>query len=178
MVFSGKTGYYSAILGLTFLLFASLVNGGELEPYKNNVRLDFSLPDLDGKIHALSDYKGKVVLVNFWASWCIPCVEEMPDLTQLKKQLTDQPFEILALNAGESKHKVGLFTKRVDFSLPVLLDPSSKVFKSWNIKILPSSFLVDGQSHIRYRARGNPDWNDEQTINLIKKLIKETAKPE
>lgn len=162
---------------LACLLLPLLVYGEQLEPYTGAADKQFILlPDLKGQTHSLSDYRGKVVLVNFWASWCLPCVEEMPDLTQLKKQLADQPFEILALNAGESKYKVGLFVKQINFNLPVLLDPSSKVFHNWDIKILPTSFLFDDKGHIRYRLRGNPDWNDEQIINQIKKLIKETGK--
>lgn len=160
------------------LLSPLLVYGEQLTPYNETIDRQFLLTDLKGQSHSLSDYSGKVVLVNFWASWCLPCIKEMPELTQLKKQLTGQPFEILALNAGESKYKVGLFVKQINFDLPVLLDPDSKVFHNWDIKILPTSFLFDGEGHTRYRLRGNPDWNDEQIINLIKKLIKETTTTE
>jgi peroxiredoxin len=168
----------SAILLLACLLSPLFVYGTQLEPYSDAADKEFILPDLKGKTHSLSDYRGKVVLLNFWASWCQPCVQEMPDLTQLKKQLADQPFEILALNAGESKYKVGMFAKRINFNLPVLLDPSSKVFNNWDIKILPTSFLIDANGHVRYRIPGDPGWNDEQTISAIKKLIKETTKPD
>ena len=159
------------------MLLPQSANSLQLEPYRVD-QAQFSLPGLDGNTHALSDYRGKVVLVNFWASWCTPCVEEMPELSQLKQQLAGRPFEILAINAGESKYKVGQFVKLINFNLPVLLDPSTKVFNNWGIKILPTSFLLDTEGRIRYRARGYTGWEHDQTVSIINKLIAETAKPE
>ena len=89
---------------LVCLLAPLSVYGAQLEPYTENTATKFTLTDIKDQSHSLSDYKGKVVLVNFWASWCPPCIYEMPELTRLKKQLTDQPFEILALNVGEKKY--------------------------------------------------------------------------
>ncbi len=100
---------------LACLLSPLLVYGEQLEPYTGAVDKQFNLPDLKGQTHSLSDYRGKVVLVNFWASWCLPCVEEMPDLTQLKKQLADQPFEILALNVGEGERQGETLCKTNEF---------------------------------------------------------------
>lgn len=168
----------SSLLTLVCLLSPLLVFATQLEPYTGAADKEFILADLKGHTHSLSNYKGKVVLVNFWASWCRPCVEEMPDLTRLKKLLADQPFEILALNTGESKYKVKHFVKRINFDLPVLLDSSSKIFNNWDIKILPTSFLIDANGHVRYRIPGNPGWDDEQTISAIKKLINETVNPD
>jgi len=139
-------------------------------------RLDeFSLPDFQDNKHKLSDYRGKVVLVNFWASWCPPCIYEMPELTNLKKHFADQPFEIIALNVGEKKYRVRKFVKLINFDLPVLLDTSSETFNSWGVKTLPTSFLLDANGQVRYRVRGNPGWENEQTKTMIEKLIAETA---
>ena len=126
----------------------------------------------------MADYRGKVILVNFWASWCTPCVLEMPELTQLKQHMAGQPFEILAINVGERENRVKHFVKRIDFNLPVLLDISSKAFKQWNIEIMPSSFLIDANGFVRYRVLGNPGWDNEQTLSLIEQLIKKNEKPE
>ena len=165
-----------AIFVLITLLTPRIAYSEELEPYTGSTTKGFTLPGIKGETHSLSDYRGKVVLVNFWASWCMPCVEEMPELTQLEQHLAGQPFEILALNVGEHENRVKHFAERTSFNLPVLMDNSSKVFNEWKIEIMPTSFLIDASGRVRYRARGNPGWDNEQTLSIIEKLIKETGK--
>ena len=169
--------------GLVLLLCClqqTIAAQAEIQPWSaDNMADEFTLPDLKDRMHALSSYKGKVVLVNFWASWCPPCIYEMPELTRLKKQLVDQPFEIIAVNVGEKKYRVRKFVKLINFNLPVLLDTSQDTFKTWGVKTLPTSFLIDAEGDIRYRIRGNPDWDDKNTITVIEQLISEhTTKQE
>ncbi len=164
--------------GLVFLLcclqHAIAATQAEIQPWSSdNMADEFTLPDLKDSMHSLSSYKGKVVLVNFWASWCPPCIYEMPELIRLKKQLVDQPFEILALNVGEKKYRVRKFVKLINFDLPVLLDTSQDNFNAWGVKTLPTSFLIDAKGNIRYRIRGNPDWQDKNTLAVIEQLIAE-----
>lgn len=166
-----------AIFVLITLLSPRVAYSEELEPYTDSTAKEFTLPGIEGETQSLTDYRGKVVLVNFWASWCMPCVEEMPELTQLKRHLAGQPFEILALNVGEHEKRVKHFAQRTSFKLPVLLDISSKVFNEWKVEIMPTSFLIDARGRVRYRARGNPGWDNEQTLSLIENLIKETEEP-
>lgn len=165
----------SAILLLATLL-SPLIAFAEksLAPYTGDNKT-FTLNDLKDQRHTLPDYSGKVVLINFWASWCPPCIYEMPELTRLKKQLADQPFEILALNVGEKKYRVRKFAKLINFNLPVLLDTSKDTFDAWDIKTLPTSFLIDAEGNIRYRVRGNPGWDEKDTISVIEQLISEYA---
>jgi len=165
------------LLTLTLLLSPFAVNSADFVPIDNGNDLDFSLPDLKDKPHSLPDYRGKVVLVNFWASWCPPCIYEMPELTRLKAQLVDKPFEILAINVGEKKYRVRKFTKVINFDLAVLLDRSNDTFNDWGVKTLPTSFLVDADGQIRYQVRGNPGWENETTLSLIESLMGETEKP-
>lgn len=166
----------TAIFVLISLLSPRAAYSEELEPYTANATNGFTLPDIEGETRSLADFRGKVVLVNFWASWCMPCVEEMPELTQLKQHLAAQPFEILALNVGEHENRVKHFAKRTKLDLPVLMDSSSTVFNEWKIEIMPTSFLVDASGRVRYRARGNPGWDNEKTLSIIENLIKETGK--
>ena len=161
---------------LVFLLSSVSVYGTQLEPYTDTATAKFNLIDTDDQRHSLSDYKGQVVLVNFWASWCPPCIYEMPELTRLKIHFANQPFEILALNVGEKKYRVRKFAKLINFNLPVLLDTSKDTFDDWAIKTLPTSFLIDAEGNIRYRIRGNPGWEEKETITIIEQLISEQSK--
>jgi thiol-disulfide isomerase/thioredoxin len=153
-----------------------LCHSGSLEPYQASEPLTFKLTDQKDKIHSLFDYRGKVVLVNFWASWCPPCIHEMPALKKLKQHHAGKPFEVLALNVGEKKYKIRKFAKIIKLDLPVLLDTTSKTFNEWNVKTLPTSFLIDATGAVRYRVIGNPGWDNTETMGIIDKLLTETLK--
>ena len=92
-----------AVFVLITLLSPRVAYSEELEPYTDSTTKGFILPDIEGGTQSLTDHRGKVVLVNFWASWCLPCVQEMPELTQLKQHLAGQPFEILALKCRRTR---------------------------------------------------------------------------
>ena len=168
-----RTATSLILLALACLPFTLV--GAELESFSEDKRLDFSLADFRDKAHSLADYRGKVVLINFWASWCPPCIYEMPELTRLKQQLADKPFEIIAINVGEKKYKVRKFVNLVNFELQVLLDTSNKTFNDWDVRTLPTSFLVGADGRVRHKIRGNPGWEQPETISLIEQLIAETA---
>lgn len=156
---------------LLFCLFFTAWPGfAQLQPYRDE-QADFVLKDQAGITHRLSDYRGKVVLVNFWASWCPPCIYEMPALQKLKKRYADRPFEILTINVGETKNRVRKFSKAIKLDLPVLLDSSSKTYNNWNITILPTSFIIDSDGQIRYRILGDPGWENEEILNLINNML-------
>jgi len=174
--YSARLRQAKLVTGLALLCCSQTVIAAQagIQPWSSdNMANEFTLPDLKDNMHALSSYKGKVVLVNFWASWCPPCIYEMPELTRLKKHLVDQPFEIIAVNVGEKKYRVRKFVKLINFTLPVLLDTSQDTFNAWGVKTLPTSFLIDAEGNIRYRIRGNPDWDDKNTIAVIEQLISE-----
>ena len=151
---------------------------GMLEEYQlDSATTAFSLVDLKDNTTQLSDYRGKVLLVNFWASWCPPCIKEMPSLQRLQQRLDDQPFTILTINVEEKKYKVWKFVQLINFTLPVLLDPESDTFNAWNSSILPTSFLLDRQGRVRYRAQGDLKWDSDETVSLINKLLAEPENP-
>jgi thiol-disulfide isomerase/thioredoxin len=148
--------------------------GGMLEEYQlDSATTAFSLVDLKDNTTQLADYRGKVLLVNFWASWCPPCIKEMPSLQRLQQQLDDKPFTILAINVGEPKYKVWKFAQLINLTLPVLLDPESDTFYAWNSTILPTSFLLDRQGRVLYRAQGDVKWDSEDIVSLINRLLAE-----
>ena len=160
---------------LAWLLLPFAVVSGEIMPYDEPRHQNFSLPDFRGQLHSVSDYRGKVVLLNFWASWCPPCIYEMPELMRLKQSLSDKPFEILAVNVGEKKYRVRKFAKVINLELPVLLDMKNKAFDDWGVRTLPTSFLIDANGQVRYRIQGNPGWEHEDTLAVIQQLVSETT---
>lgn len=110
--------------------------------------LDFKLKDLNGKEVSLSDYKGKKVFLNFWASWCPPCKAEMPDIEKLYMETKDSDLVILAVNVGEVKSKVSSFLNDNKYSFPVLLDSDQKITNQYNISGIPTSFFIDEEGNI------------------------------
>ena len=135
---------------------------------------DFTLPDLDGKPVKLSDYRGKVVLVNFWATWCPPCRREMPSMERLSLRLKDQPFVILAVNQQEEADQVFAFTGQLDPAptFPILFDRNSTVSHAWNVLGLPASFIVDKQGRVVYRAMGGREFDHPEIEQTIRALLK------
>ena len=134
---------------------------------------DFSLPDMDGKVHTLKQYQGKVVLVNFWATWCPPCIREMPSLEQLHQKLKGKPFVMLAINQWEDEEKVFEFMGQLKTipTFSILFDADSKISAAYGVKGLPSSFIIDKQGRIMYRATGGRDFNHPEIERTIRSLF-------
>jgi thiol-disulfide isomerase/thioredoxin len=162
------------IVAIICLALSQVAGSRELSPYTAQPgTAAFDLPDVKGQQHNLQDYRGQVVLVNFWASWCPPCIQEMPVLEKLQQKLNEQPFEILAVNVGERKYRVWKFVKLINFGLPVLLDERKDTFNAWGASVLPTSFLLDKQGRIRYRVQGDTEWDSKAVVALIETLINE-----
>ena len=136
---------------------------------------NFTFKDLDGKPHSLADYPGKVILVNFWATWCPPCRREMPSMERLYQRLKGEPFMIIAVDQFETEDLVFAFTGQLDPlpTFPILLDPKSQASRDWDVKGLPTSFLVDKHGRIAYRAIGGRDFEHPEMEKLIRDLISE-----
>lgn len=110
---------------------------------------DFVLPDVNGKSVRLSDLRGQVVLINLWATWCPPCLAEMPDLAALYNTYKDQGFVILGVDDQEYKQTVINFLSRNPLPYPILLDPDSRVARAYGTSFLPASFLIDRRGVLR-----------------------------
>lgn len=129
------------------------------------------LNDLDQRVQSLSDYRGTVVLVNFWATWCTPCVTEMPGMQRLADTLTDHPFEILAVNVSDSENRIREFLRRMNLRLTILMDRDGDTLRAWRGSVLPTSFVVDGAGRVRYRASGPLEWDSVEVRKIIEELI-------
>jgi peroxiredoxin len=163
---------------LAFVLFLSFPVATSAGLRETDVPLDaphLELRDGDGEVHRLESYRDKVLVVNFWASWCTPCVRELPGLNRLRKELGDQPFEILGVNVAEPPNRLTRFFKRQPIDFPVLYDRESEAFYAWNVKGLPTSFVIDREGRIRYRVRGAIEWDDAETTGIIESLLGKPA---
>jgi len=116
--------------------------------------LDFKLKDLNGKEVSLSNYKGKKVFLNFWASWCPPCKAEMPDIDKLYQQTKDSDLVILAVNIGEDKTTAKSFMESNKYSFTVLLDSNQNIAAKYNISAIPTSFFIDKEGNIVSAVKG------------------------
>jgi len=134
---------------------------------------ELSLPDMHGQPHDLASLRGRVVLVNFWATWCPPCVYEMPGIQRLANRLAGQQFSVLAVNVGESRQQVHRFLKLIDFDATVLLDRDGETFARWGATAYPASYLIDAAGRIRFEAVGALEWDSEESAATIEALLAE-----
>ena len=133
---------------------------------------DFSFPGLDGKMISLSDYRGKVVLVNIWATWCPPCVAEMPSMEKLYNKLKGQDFEILAVSIDEPGLKaVTPFMKKSNLTFPALIDPEGSIRAAYGVTGVPESFIVDKQGILVKKIIGPVDWENPGVFRFFSDLI-------
>jgi thiol-disulfide isomerase/thioredoxin len=144
---------------------------GKLEEFSLRAAPPLELADLDGRRHDLKAHRGKVVLVNFWATWCEPCREEMPSIQRLRDRFGDKRFAVLMVNLDEPEARVRRYIQEVRLDLPVVLDPGKRVTTQWGVKMLPSTFLVGPDGRIRYRLIGETDWNSEPAVTVLDRLM-------
>jgi thiol-disulfide isomerase/thioredoxin len=134
------------------------------------------LEDIDGVEHDLADLKGRLVLVNFWATWCPPCRREMPSMERLYQQFKERGLTVLAVDVGEDMDTVFAFTGQLDPAptFPLLLDTDSSAAQAWGVKGLPTSFVVDPEGRVIIRAVGGTEFDDaaavEQLLPYLPKL--------
>jgi peroxiredoxin len=130
--------------------------GSSQSPRVGKLAPDFRLPGLDGKDVSLSDFRGKPVLVNFWASWCGPCRAEMPYIQEIyeDKEWKDEGLVILAIDIGENRSTVENFMESNNLSFPVLLDTAKEVALEYNIRGIPTTFLIDKDGIIQVAKVG------------------------
>lgn len=135
---------------------------------------DFSLPDVAGTKKGLKDFRGRYVLLNFWATWCAPCIREMPSLQKLEDRLRDQSLSVVAVSvdAPGDKSKVERFMRDLDLSFTVLLDSTFAVQNIYGANELPSTFLIDPNGEIIAAAKGERDWASAEAVSFFDENIR------
>jgi thiol-disulfide isomerase/thioredoxin len=153
-------------------LLASTVQAADFIKVEAVLPPPLVLKDAEGKPHSLDAYKDKVVLVNFWATWCPPCREEMPSMQRLKEKMAGRPFAMLGVNSGEPPADLEEFLKVVKVDFSILLDSDSAATKHWKVFGLPTSFLIDRQGRVRYSLTGTTEWDKGEAVALIEEMLK------
>ncbi|MES9972805.1 TlpA family protein disulfide reductase [Candidatus Thiodiazotropha sp. LNASS1] len=134
---------------------------------------DFTLKSREGVNIKLSELRGQVVMVNFWASWCGPCRQEMPLLQQLFDRYQSLGFSLLGVNVDEDRAAADKMLSDVPVSFPILYDDRSKVSKQYQVKAMPSTFMVDRDGRIRYLHKGYKPGYEEEYQQQIRQLLRE-----
>ena len=130
----------------------------------------FELQGPGGDTYSLADMQGEPVIVNFWATWCPPCRAEMPAMQRAWETLRDQGVMLVGVNVGESKEEIAAFAEQLGVDFPLPMDSDMSVSQQWPMKGLPTTFVVDPQGRIVYRAQGEREWDDPALLDLVRAL--------
>ncbi len=142
-----------------------------LMPNKSTVP-DFKLIGLDEKYYELKDFRGKFVLLNFWATWCHPCIEEMPSLEAAYQHMDKTKFLVLGIHAGPGPDGINQFLQRSPVTFPILIDMDLELGPpDWNIAGIPSTFLINPEGKMIYFAQGKRDFASAAMLGFFKKLV-------
>lgn len=129
--------------------------------------------DVAGAPRTLADFRGKVVVLNFWASWCPPCLREMPSLERLRAKMAGRPLEIVAVDSAESPEDVKAYLAKMSLGFPVLLDADSINTRRWKVFVLPTTFLLDAEGRVRHVLAGPTEWDEGEGLRTIESLLAE-----
>ena len=165
-----------SVITMAVLLLAASASRNELltEVVNSPVADDFTLMNTQGQNVSLSDYRGKFVLLNFWATWCPPCVEEMPALSDLHNtlKLPEGGLHVVAIHVGPALATVNQFLQDRPVSFDVLID-SEMALAAWEVAGLPTTFLISPSGKIIHKAVGEREWNAPAMQDLLKKIMQQ-----
>jgi thiol-disulfide isomerase/thioredoxin len=164
------------VLGLFIGWATTAAAETDIKPWKGGATPPLKLRDLQDKPVDLAALRGRVVVINFWATWCEPCRDEMPALERLRVKLKDRSFEVVTVNFGESSGTVSRFLSKLGLSMPVLLDPWKEAAEAWKVRGLPMTFVVDASGNTRYWSFGEHDWSEGEPFKLVEGLVGEAAR--
>ena len=143
-----------------------------MKPFRGNPNPPpISLNDASGQRLSRDDYRNKVTVINFWASWCRPCVEEIPSLNNLRQQMAGEPFELISINYAEETEQIQRFLQQVNVEFPVLLDTDGRESAKWQVLVFPSTFVIGPDGKIVYGLNGAIHWDDPKVVAQLKALL-------
>lgn len=154
------------------VLFAAACTKREAPVSEGSIAPDFTLKDLSRRDVRLSDFRGKVVLLNFWATWCPPCREEIPSMMKLNQAMAGKPFQMLAVSLDEGgRDAVDTYFKKSGTMLPALLDTDNATSKRYGTTGVPETFVLDKKGVILKKIVGGMDWSDPEVISYFNEII-------
>ena len=156
------------LLGLSILLLAGCYSGSR-PAHIDTVAPDFTVQDADRKI-SLSDLRGKVVVLNFWATWCPPCVDEMPSLVQMQQQMSARGVSVLAVSVDVDESAYHRFLKDHKIDLLTVRDPDQKSNNLYGTIKFPESYIIDRKGVVRRKFWGPVDWTQPEIVDFLSKL--------
>ncbi|MGP0628469.1 peroxiredoxin family protein [Nitrospina sp. 32_T5] len=170
----GRFHFRHIFFGLVVLLTAALlVSSPAVAESDTTPAPPFTLKSLDGGDRSLKDYRGRYLLLNFWATWCGPCKMEMPSLEALHRRFQAENLTVLGIsNDPFGKRVVEPFMNAYNLTFPVLLDPKQEISKQYGVHSLPTSFLIDPEGRILGVLAGAEDWSKPETIAYFMDLLK------
>jgi peroxiredoxin len=143
-----------------------------LQPLDGKRAWDFSLPGIDGKTVRLGDFRGKVVILSFWASWCPACRMEMPTLEKIHKRYKDRDLAVVSVSIdAQGKKPVVPLVKKLGLTFPILLDPGQKVMDRYGVTLIPTAFIIGRNGEMIGKAIGPKDWDGENGRRILEKLL-------
>lgn len=166
-------GKWIRAAGLCGALAVSSLAPSSLVSASNSVAPPFTLPSRAGDTVSLEQLKGKVVMLNFWASWCGPCRTEMPLLEQMHKRYSSLGFTLLGVNVEANTTDAERWLQETPVSFPVLFDRDNKVSKLYDVSVMPSTVFIDRKGNIRYLHKGYKSGDEGEYLNQIRALLKE-----
>lgn len=157
----------------TFAISAMLIFNYASASKLEGTAPDFTLDSASGENIRLSDYIGEVVMINFWASWCGPCRQEMPLLEALHEKYNMMGFTMLGINLDEKRADADALLAQIPVSFPILFDPESKISRLYNVKAMPTTILLDRDGNLRFLHKGYQSGFEDKYEADIKALIRE-----
>jgi len=145
------------------------------EPKSRQMAPKLHLNDLQGEAYSLNSHEGEVRIVNFWSSWCGPCIKEMPSLSGLHKEFKGDGLQVVAVAVGESLHDVKAFQQTSGFDIPMLADEDKAASDDWGVFAVPISYIIDQKGYIAARVVGEYDWESDEMKQLLDKVSQESS---
>ena len=174
--------YAYALVGVVLLIIVAWLNQDRIQPVTaGTVAPEFEVNDLEGGLARLSDHSGEVVLVNIWATWCLPCRVEMPSMERLYQEIGEDGFEIMAVSidaalgqfdqAGRPGGDIEVFADSLGLTFPMLHDPSGGIERLYRTTGVPETFLIGRDGIIYKKVAGGTEWDAPQHKELIQRLL-------